>query len=607
MMLITGIVFLSVFTVFLPVETCVASGNTIYVDADNTEGPWDGTQAHPYQDIQAGINAANESGGDTVYVYSGTYYENIEIDRSLTMTGEGSGTKNIIGADSNKNTIVISVDNVYIAGFTVDNNVGKTNHYHCIFLNSVSGCTITNNIIEKGEYGLYLLSSDGNTINGNTLQNNNQKGIRLSNSNSNTIQGNVIQNIGDGVYLLSSNSNEIYQNDIKGNARGLWLHSSNNNIIYKNDFSDNIGDNAYDTGSNSWNYNSQGNYWDDYTGKDEDNNGIGDTPYDIPGGSNQDLYPLVNQKPVATIDSVTPNPATEGQTVSFSGHGEDYDGDITGYNWRSTMDGQLSTQASFSTSSLSVGTHTIYFKVKDDDNEWSITEATVVLVINSQSGQENQKPTAEIKSITPITAIEGDSIYFHGIGQDPDGMVVEYSWRSNIEDGILSSESTFSKSDLKTGLHVIYFKVKDNDGEWSDEVSKNIIVNPSSSTNEQPKADAGGPYSGYVNETITFDGSGSSDDGTLIDYSWDFGDETSGAGESSTHTYTSVGNYTISLTVTDNEGATSSDTTYANITIQASNQNGDGEEDGGSPGFEIIFVIIASVIVLFWIKKRKGS
>ena len=90
-------------------------------------------------------------------------------------------------------------------------------------------------------------------------------------------------------------------------------------------------------------------------------------------------------KPSAYIDSISPNPAKQGQTVSFAGHGTDPDGDlIIAYNWRPSINGFLSSSKSFSKSDLSVGTHTIYFKVKDRQGLWS-DETTKRLTINSPS------------------------------------------------------------------------------------------------------------------------------------------------------------------------------------------------------------------------------
>ena len=79
----------------------------------------------------------------------------------------------------------------------------------------------------------------------------------------------------------------------------------------------------------------------------------------------------INKKPTASITSISPNPAIEKQTISFTGSGIDSDGSITEYNWRSDIDGQLNTSISFSTSTLSAGTHTIFFKVKDNNDAWS--------------------------------------------------------------------------------------------------------------------------------------------------------------------------------------------------------------------------------------------
>lgn len=106
-----------------------------------------------------------------------------------------------------------------------------------------------------------------------------------------------------------------------------------------------------------------------------------------------------NQLAKAYIDSITPNPAIESETVSFVGHGLDSDGTITSYNWRSSIDGHLSSAASFTTASLNVGIHTVYFQVKDDTGAWSEEVMAIVTVnvhytedpIYQQSNQLNDK------------------------------------------------------------------------------------------------------------------------------------------------------------------------------------------------------------------------
>jgi len=85
-------------------------------------------------------------------------------------------------------------------------------------------------------------------------------------------------------------------------------------------------------------------------------------------------------------------------------------------------------------------------------------------------------------------------------------------------------------------------------------------------TQEPPTAVAGGPYSGLVNVSVSFDGSDSSDsDGSIAGYVWDFGDGGSGSGISPFHMYTSAGVFSVSLTVTDDDGLTDIDSTTINI------------------------------------------
>lgn len=91
-----------------------------------------------------------------------------------------------------------------------------------------------------------------------------------------------------------------------------------------------------------------------------------------------------NIPPTASIDSINPNPVEPGQLVSFFGSGTDIDGSVAGYSWRSSINGQLSTSQSFSTSGLSEGTHTIFFMVQDDQGSWS-TEVSEPLIVGQDT------------------------------------------------------------------------------------------------------------------------------------------------------------------------------------------------------------------------------
>jgi hypothetical protein len=87
----------------------------------------------------------------------------------------------------------------------------------------------------------------------------------------------------------------------------------------------------------------------------------------------------------------------------------------------------------------------------------------------------NKAPSVFIDSISPSEIISGESVSFAGHGSDIDGTVITYKWRSSI-DGDLSTKPSFSTYFLSEGKHTILFKVQDNTGNWSDEISRTLTV-----------------------------------------------------------------------------------------------------------------------------------
>ena len=100
-----------------------------------------------------------------------------------------------------------------------------------------------------------------------------------------------------------------------------------------------------------------------------------------------------------------------------------------------------------------------------------------------------------------------------------------------------------------------------------------LFVIPAPTGNRAPVAVASAsPTSGVVPLTVSFDGSGSADaDGTIVSYTWNFGDGASASGITVSHTYTTPGGYTARLTVTDNQGTSASSTVVITVNSNVPN------------------------------------
>ncbi len=116
--------------------------------------------------------------------------------------------------------------------------------------------------------------------------------------------------------------------------------------------------------------------------------------------------PVVNEPPVAIIDTVSATKLSQGQTLSINGHGTDVGGTVVAYSWRSDIDGILSTSQILNTSSLSMGTHYIYFKVQDNSGDWSKERYVIINVVPIGA----VKPTISNFQANPAVIIEGQNI-----------------------------------------------------------------------------------------------------------------------------------------------------------------------------------------------------
>jgi len=172
----------------------------------------------------------NASDGDLIFIPSGTYYEHIVIDKTISLIGEEKNTT-IIDGGYVGTVITIVSDQVNVSGFTIRNSDGKDNAR--IFFDPSSTSSTTNTIISNG-YGIFL-TTDNNTICNNVITNNGY-GIFASGSNSNTISDNIITSNGQGINLDLYNSayNTIINNTIRNNAYGLLASGSNSNTISEN-------------------------------------------------------------------------------------------------------------------------------------------------------------------------------------------------------------------------------------------------------------------------------------------------------------------------------------------------------------------------------------
>ena len=250
------------------------------------------------------------------------------------------------------------------------------------------------------------------------------------------------------------------------------------------------------------------------------------------------------------------------------------------FEWVSSLDGPISNSLNLTSSELSLGTHTIIFRVKNSVGFWS-SNVSIEIVVNGV-------PTIELDSINPNPVIAGEAAQIRVTGSDLDDDTLSYFWYTeSVTLFNEENEALFSSASTDKGEHIVSVYAEDSRGAVSNTLNLTISIISQPSVELICDSEIG------INKEAFFTASAFKPQGSIVKYEWDFDspsrvlpDSVDSVGFSfATHSYNSTSDdddgYIVVIKVTDNNGLTA--TNYCQIPVieESSSQSTSSKDDGG--------------------------
>jgi parallel beta-helix repeat protein len=535
----------------------------IYVKGSYAYSTGDGTANRPYQTIQKAIDLAK--GGDSIYVFEGTYNESLTINKRINLSGLDRKNTTIQKAGvSLRYLIDITADNVALEDLNLSDAQGSI-RTAILHITSENVRLIGLRVTHGKKWGIFLDGSNDGTFGFSTIDNMSDSCVYAQNSDNNVFSTNFFCNASmAGLYLSSSDNAILFNNTIKNmnlekdsgmgvdceycnrvnistnfirncSLDGLHLYGGSANLVENNTvrYCDRQG--IYVSSSSST-----------VTKNTVVNNGIGM----FVGGSHNVVTSNTIQKSVGIglyMDVGSSNNAISLNHFVLNGVNakemgiNQWDSQGRGNYWDDYQQGD-----------------------KNKDGIGDVPYTRMGGVDHFPLG-EFLKPPLKPSHPSPSDAQDqvGLSITLKVNVTDPDSTMLTVYFYNASNDQLLGYEGGVKRNTTAFYSFTLPFETTYS---WYAVASDGLLENRSDiwffttrqipPTNKKPIADPGGPYTAKIGQMITFDGSRSFDpDGRIIFYRWNFGDGSSEILDKlPQHSYSNPGSYTVTLTVVDNDG-----------------------------------------------------